>query len=625
MKKQNPPAFSLPGRSGLLCLLLTFSLLLSSCSPAGVKKTTFRYQSGTQDEESFFYYTDSFFDHPATQYDPSLATASLSFAMASFASIDEYSYAHRYINGEEVLKKLGFDDIEANQYFHEKPGPDSLGVMIGRKRLGDCTLLAVGLRGANYESEWASNFTVGEGVAGGFHQGFYEASEIILSALNAYTASRSLSGKLKIWISGYSRAGASCNIACGRMDEFIRDGIPFLGEAVRLAKEDLYAYCFEAPQGAPLDEDRYAKSEIFNNIFCIVNPNDPVPKTAMTAMGFTRFGRDIVLPTSLSDLAFAQTLETVTRQFGQLRSFGEWGTYRISDFTILSLGGKDGKLFSLASNAQVRNWTSAQYLDELLSIWAEAGIGSRESYTATLQAGLRDLFRLVYLRKNSSASLKDIGLQFARELLLTDETSVLTDDLMHNRSRLLKDAAPIIHRVLERMGVDMELENIVKTIQSLLGSLLEALTEKPYLFFTLFSPDNLKAFSGAHYPELCLAYMRAMDPYYTENPVSSPLDGKYYQLTAPAGTIISVHRDSELVAAIRGDQPEETAYPVPCGFWGDCLQIVLPAHEAYRVSVSSDQEILLKLIDPGMVSTDPIKLSFTETAEGYRFDIPPAE
>ena len=71
--------------------------------------------------------------------------------------------------------------------------------------------------------------------------------------------SHALTGRLKIWISGYSRAGASCNVASGRMDEFIRDGVPFLGDKVQLSKEDLYAYCFEAPRGVPLDESIFSE------------------------------------------------------------------------------------------------------------------------------------------------------------------------------------------------------------------------------------------------------------------------------------------------------------------------------------------------------------------------------
>nr|MBQ6242038.1 hypothetical protein [Lachnospiraceae bacterium] len=611
--------------SGLLCLLLLCASLMSSCASSPLKKVSFTYQSGTMDEESYMYYTDGFFRRPSTEYNASLATASLSFAMSSFASIEDYRYDHRYVNGEELLEELGFRDITANAFFHEKPGTDSFGVMIGRKDLDGATLLAVGLRGANYESEWASNFTIGtETDAGGYHKGFYEASEIILGELKNYVSSNGLQGRIKMWISGYSRAGAACNVASGRLDEFIRDGVPFLGDAVQLAKEDLYSYCFEAPQGAPLDESRYAKSDTFSNIFCIINPNDPVPKVPMTAMGFTRFGREILLPTELSDLHFDQSLETVRQQYSRLRSFGDWGIYRISDFSVYDSGKFSGFKVSLSSSGSVRNWTQAQYLDELLTAFAET-IGSREDYTASLQDGLRDLFRLAYARKNTSASLKDIALQFARELLMTDEISVLTDDLMHNRSRLRQDAAPIIHRALLRMGLDTELAAIEKTVIDLVNALFSTLLNRFYMFPTLLSLNNLKAVSSAHYPELCLAYLRAMDPNYVSDPVSVPLDGKYYVLTISSGTKVTVRQGSELIAAVEDDLPAETEYQVPNGLWAGMIRIVLPAHETYQVTVSSGQSVTLTLEDPGRVESTEQAVSFTQTAEGYRFDIAPAD
>ena len=96
-------------------------------------------------------------------------------------------------------------------------------------------------------------------------------------------------------------------------------------------------------------------------------------------------------------------------------------------------------------------------------------------------------------------------------------------------------------------------------------------------------------------------------------------------MLAPAGTEISVRQGDKLIAAIRDDTPEETDCLVPCGLWGYSLQIVLPAHEAYEVTVSSDQEIVLKLIDPGLSLSEEITLSFKQTAEGYRFGIAPAE
>ena len=291
----------------------------------------------------------------------------------------------------------------------------------------------------------------------------------------------------------------------------------------------------------------------------------------------------------------------------------------------MSLGGKDSRLLSFSADERVRNWTPAQFLDELLNTWAEVGIGSREYYAEKLQDGLRGLFHMVYLRKNTSASLKDIGLQFARELLLTDEATVLADDLMHNPSRLIKDASPIIHRALQRMGLDMSLSDMEKAVLNLASTFLYALLSKPYLLTTLLSMDNLRAFSSAHYPELCLAYMRSMDPLYTKSPLNPPLDGKYYLLTAPAGTEISVKHGSQPVAVIREDRPLETAYSVPNGLWGGTLTIVLPAHESYDVMVSSDQGIELRLMDPGMLRSFEETITFIPATEGYFFDIAPAE
>ncbi len=164
---------------------------------------------------------------------------------------------------------------------------------------------------------------------------------------------------------------------------------------------------------------------------------------------------------------------------------------------------------------------------------------------------------------------------------MTDEVSVLTDDLMHNRSRLKQDAAPIIHRALLRMGLDTELAAIEKTVIDLVNALFSTLLNRFYMFPTLLSLNNLKAVSSAHYPELCLAYLRAMDPNYVSDPVSVPLDGKYYVLTVSSGTKVTVRQGSELIAAVEDDLTAETEYQVPNGLWAGMIRIVLPAHRPF--------------------------------------------
>ena len=81
----------------------------------------------------------------------------------------------------------------------------------------------------------------------------------------------------------------------------------------------------------------------------------------------------------------------------------------------------------------------------------------------------------------------------------------------------------------------------------------------------------------------------------------------------------------DLIAAIQDDLPAETAYQVPCGLWAGTLTIVLPAHEAYEVTVSTEKGITLTLMDPGMLDSAEMPVDLTKTAEGYRFDIPAAE
>ena len=599
-------------------LLLIFSLLAAGgCGKSSYTRIPFRYQSGSEDEESYLYYSDRFFDKPSTVYDPSLATASLSFALASFASTRGSQYSHRYANIEEVLQKAGFQDLFVNEDYQKKPGTDSLGVVIAQKPLRGKTLLYLGIRGANYESEWASNFTIGSGEKTSYHEGFYEASEIALKALEEYISSRAVKGELMLWISGYSRAGATCNITAGRLDEMLLAGTAFPGQAVILKKEDLYAYCFESPRGVPLGENNYPKSEAFNNIFCLVNRNDPVPLVAMESLGFTRFGVEMVLPDSVTDYHFDKVLEKVKAAYGKLRSFGDWGVYKVSDFTYKMPGTKNKP-----EKNPLCNWTQGLFLEELLNNWAEAGIRSRAEYAEHFQGALRDLFRIVYVHKNSSASFKDLALQLAMELLFYGESNVLVDDLLHNPSQLKKDLKPLLHRSLLRMGIEMQVDELAGGLVDLLASLLETFSRDSDLFLSCLSLDNFKAIASAHYPELCLAFMRCMDPLYTRQPLQPPLDGSYYLLKAPGSSSASVKCGQKTVALIEEGTVLKTDSLLPYGIKQGELMIYLPAHESYEIHLSSDQDVSLFLTEPRLLKSSEQRISVTPEGEGFRLIVP---
>lgn len=127
-----------------------------------------------------FYYSDSFFTHPATQYDHQLALATLGLVCAAANTIA--SDAEYWVNGSvgreahiaAAYEALGFGDTLFYNYdLDTGRAGDFVGYSLARKTLTlngqRTTLVALILRGGGYGGEWASNFHMGDTSA---HTGF---------------------------------------------------------------------------------------------------------------------------------------------------------------------------------------------------------------------------------------------------------------------------------------------------------------------------------------------------------------------------------------------------------------------------------------------------------------------
>jgi len=133
-----------------------------------------------------------------------------------------------------------------------------------------------------------------------YHAGFLIARNFAFEEIKKYVAKHASdenfsTENLKIWLTGYSRAGATANMVAGYLDEKISSGdIEYLlGAPVK--DKDVYAYCFEPPMGVMSEA---LKDDInYSNIYNIVNLNDFVTKVAFVEWGFGRYGVDIILPT----------------------------------------------------------------------------------------------------------------------------------------------------------------------------------------------------------------------------------------------------------------------------------------------------------------------------------------
>ena len=220
-------------------------------------------------------------------------------------SIDDQSW---YLSQPERLygffSSIGFKDFETNEDYEKRSEFDTIGVAAANRQVDDYTVIGVGIRSGGYFREWANNVYLGDGTKSDYmHEGWYNAANKTIKYIDEYISANRITGKIKIWIAGFSRGGATTNLAAGLLDNKLDKSEKIFSSNVTLTHNDLYAYTFEAPQGANYNSKTVKQpgDAIYNNIYNVVNPNDLVPKVAMSEYGFTRFGTDKYIITKFYD------------------------------------------------------------------------------------------------------------------------------------------------------------------------------------------------------------------------------------------------------------------------------------------------------------------------------------
>ncbi len=586
----------------ILSAIIFSSIILSSCKNTALNKFQFHYsQAALYDYEEDTFYDDSYFLDDSTIYNNSLSTCSMAFALASFASnVDKENETYRYRNGEEFLKNAGFSDIDVNSYYKIKTSTDSLGVIFAHKKIQDTTLIAVGIRGGNYEMEWAGNFTLGDGKEIIQHKGFYDASTIYLNSLEEYIKKYNLNGDVKLWTVGYSRGGASNNLAVGRIDQKIAKGEALFDGKVTLKKENIYCYCFEPPMGASYNEKISPRSEIYSNIHNIVNANDPVPKVAMKELRYTRYGVDYYLPDSVRNVNYTNLINPVIKFFNNVNNHAALGDYAISNF-ILSSNKSSSKEYTISSYSNNKlNWTSGLFLDEFLSNLTILGVQNLDNYVEHFQEGLREIFEVVYKNGSPKFSFMTLGVSFAKYILNSTNIDILINNLIHNPSIFVKDFIVLLNTVLVSLGIEISPTILLNGILSLISALSKVLLQNISYFFTLLSVDNIKAIASGHFPELCLSHLRAQDKNYTSNINSYNSDGSYYYFEIDEvdenTTIEIIDSNNKTVASLKNmnlDKDGTIAY----GSKGKSFFAYLPVEQSYEIRMNNINSYSLSYFD----------------------------
>ena len=385
-------------------LLVPVLLTLSGCQQSD--KLSFTTGKFTFDT----YYNDNYFLLDNKDVHEEIALASHAMALSTFKSGPEYETHNQYL--KELWEKEGFTNLYFNDYFFVKPETDSIAFGIASKTIGDFTLIAIAVRGGYYEAEWTSNFTLGEK---GNSQGFDEASDKVVAGFDQYVATNQINGHVKVWISGYSRAGITSNMTAGKLLNRTENG-QYSTDKYNYSTSDIYAYCFEPPMGvdASLEE---ARSPLYQGIHNFVNFNDLVPLVAPYQWGFVRYGTDHYYSDRINDIYFDTTeREKILSLYHFTYGADKFHSYTVDEWKFFDVGESLATEYELPRKSI--HPSLGRFVHTLIDNVALYGFIDRDTYYEDVQSGLRELIATMFglnpkIEKIDTSAIIDIIFEYS--------------------------------------------------------------------------------------------------------------------------------------------------------------------------------------------------------------------
>lgn len=460
---------------------------------------TIMFNAGHDDMETDhpcpFTYSDGYFTDTAYNYRQDLATVTMAMCLAAGNVADPARYTEGPANLKSFFDQIGFEDFEANDDFVNRPGRDTFGVGIANKEISvngeEYTVIAIGLRGCGYYAEWAGDLNVG---LSGDHAGFAICRDTALAFLKEYIAKHTeISGKIKIWCTGYSRGAAGANMLGGALDDMIVSGESFRSD-IALSLNDLYIYTFEAPMGVEISK---TNSNIYNNIHNVVNYNDLVVKVMPESLGIGRYGVDHYMPSSDFDDNYDELKANMLETF---ETFENAGDYRIDDFKYVTIT-PSATVDKIIASIKGDKMTQGEFLDHLVDVLFEE-LGSREDIYA-MQGGLQEL--LVVLIGTYPDQWETVKNNLADNA--KDNLKALIFGLINgNTSSSVELVANIILKSFSDAGItDVDAKQVKEIAADIVEFAIPLVAKYPDEIATLLY--NVVGIMSAHYGELGMSWM----------------------------------------------------------------------------------------------------------------------
>lgn len=484
------------------------------------------------------YYSRNYFEHPSYEYDSHLATASLGLATSTFTPYtlvyDEEWYLNQSKYAKEFFEKIEFNTFEINDDYTKPAETNTIGLCAAKKEYDDYTVVAVAPRSGGYYSEWAGNMHLGDGSKSDYmHEGWYIAANKLVDFVTEYVSDNNVTGRVKLWMAGFSRGGATTNIAAALIDNKLNNGEQLFSNNAYTSIYDVYAYTFEAPQGANINSKTVAKPKdsIYDNIFNIVNPLDIVPKLAMKQYGFTRFGRDKYITNEFYDpdnyennrrtsniflKKYHQNPSTEIKPDNFAMAGFEITNFGIDIVTVLTSAlATDYELPKIllpfrdeTKKNYDANIAAEQLIEELVD-----NLGNRNKYVSKYQNKLE---RMMLLVQNEQNSLPNIGTTLLKIISIS---AILDATAM--TSKFTKAA-------IDSIWGDEFATELYDLITALNGPLASTYWEKPNELLSIGAYASY--ITQNHYPEAVFAHLSSQDSYYIDEYNQGKADADKIQL-----------------------------------------------------------------------------------------------
>lgn len=492
-----------------------------------VKKTSFHYIPMDRGDLPYYtadlYYSQGYFAHPSTQYDPHLATASLSMAMSSIVGIgkiDEEWYYNQSQHIEYFFNQLEFNTFKVNEDYRQSATLYTIGLAVAKKEYEDYTVVAVVPRSGGYYREWASNMHLGDGSKSDYmHEGWYNAANKLINFVTSYVEENQVKGRVKLWMAGFSRGGATTNIAAGLLDNRLDKGEKIFYDGAYTSREDIYAYTFEAPQGANVNSKTVKKPNdpLYDNIFNIINPLDIVPKVAMKEYGFTRFGINKYITNKFYQPDEYEKNRNTFSKLHDIFNQNKKVVVHPDDFKVVgfSLGDIGLKLINLIIDSisggdisddldVFRDNTKKNYdaniAGTILIEEFTSNMGDRNSYVKKYQDPLIGLMLVIQYEKD-----------IVPNTLLTFGKIFLTSAIIN----AVLNSPALVRLALKNVWGDSYAENIYTFIGRLKSPLFDTYWERPNELISVAA--NITNIFENHYPDITLAHVAGQDSYFLDD------------------------------------------------------------------------------------------------------------